>query len=96
MSLGPVSRRATALAVAALVISLTLAVPSRAATAPGQPFSYLRNYTDQLGYPGFDDGTAVTAQSDLYTGFAELSLRVGRASLPCPRRERSTRAATRS
>jgi hypothetical protein len=91
VSLGPVSWRATAVAVPALVISLTLAAPSRAATAPGQPvqpFSYLRNYTDQLGYPGFDGGTAVTAQSDLYTGSAELSLGVGAARKPLP----STRA----
>jgi hypothetical protein len=89
VALGPISRLAAALATPALVISL--GAPSRAATTPGQPvqpYSYLRNHTDQLGYPGFDGGTAVTANSDLYTGSAELSLRVGRASLPVP----STRA----
>jgi hypothetical protein len=45
--------------------------------APPRPYSFLLNYTDQLGVPGFPGGTAVTPQSDLYTGFAELSLRVG-------------------
>ena len=53
---------------------------SAAAAPPSTPapaFSFLRNYTDQLGVPGFQGGTGVTPQSDLYTGFAELSLRVG-------------------
>ena len=45
--------------------------------APPRPYSFLLNYTDQLGVPGFAGGTGVTPQSDLYTGYDELSLRVG-------------------
>lgn len=60
-----------------MAAALALAVPAAAWGAPATPFSFLRDYTDQLGVPGFQGGTGVTAQSDLYTGYAELSLRAG-------------------
>lgn len=60
-----------------------LVAGSAQAAATAQPltrkpaFSFLRKYTDQLGVPGYEGGTGVTPDSDLYTGFAELSLRAG-------------------
>jgi len=63
------------LAVAAIAAA---ALPASASGAEvGPSYSFLRNYTDQLGVAGNPAGTAVTAQSDLYTGWAELSLRAG-------------------
>lgn len=79
-------RRSAALLVALAVTLLGAALPIAAAAAtkkapaiqaPPRPYSFLLNYTDQLGVPGFAGGTGVTPQSDLYTGYDELSLRVG-------------------
>ncbi len=81
-------RRSAALFLVATVTLLAAAVfpgAGAAATkkkeppivAPPRPYSFLLNYTDQLGVPGFAGGTGLTPQSDLYTGYDELSLRVG-------------------
>jgi hypothetical protein len=80
-------RRSVARFLVPAVTLLAAALPGAAAAAtkqkgpaiqtPPRPYSFLLNYTDQLGVPGFGGGTAVTPQSDLYTGYDELSLRVG-------------------
>jgi hypothetical protein len=82
----PVTLSIAALAAAAVPSSGGAAAKKKPAkfVAPPRPFSFLLNYTDQLGVPGFPGGTALTAQSDLYTGFAELSLRVGRGGRSFP------------
>jgi hypothetical protein len=85
-----------------LVIAVTLLAAARpgaaaaatkkkepAITAPPRPYSFLLNYTDQLGVPGFAGGTAVTHQSDLYTGYDELSLRVGTGERSFPSKGRT-------
>jgi hypothetical protein len=81
-------RSAARLFVLTVTVSAT-ALPgvAAAATKPGAPavqpppvpYSFLLNYTDQLGVPGFPGGTGVTSESDLFTGEAELSLRIGAA-----------------
>jgi hypothetical protein len=79
-------RRSAALFVVLAGTVLAAALPGAAAAAPKKgpaiqapprPYSFLLDYTDQLGVPGFAGGTGVTPQSDLYTGYDELSLRVG-------------------
>ncbi|MDQ6750963.1 MAG: hypothetical protein M3Z33_09465 [Actinomycetota bacterium] len=73
-SRAPTSRALRCLA-AAVVAAALPASASAADVGPG--YSFLRSYTDQLGVAGNPAGTSVTAQSDLYTGWAELSLRAG-------------------
>jgi hypothetical protein len=80
-------RSAALLFVGAVTALAAAAIPATGAAAPKtkeppiqappRPYSFLLNYTDQLGVPGFAGGTGVTPQSDLYTGYDELSLRVG-------------------
>jgi hypothetical protein len=64
-------RRLTAALLPALVLPLL--------TAPGAAaeFSFLRAATDQLAVPGFEAGTAVTPENDLFTGYTEIAVRVG-------------------
>ncbi|MDQ3870811.1 MAG: hypothetical protein M3301_04240, partial [Chloroflexota bacterium] len=70
-------RRIPALAAALLaaIPAAALSIPEGVADAAAP--SFLRNFTDQLGVAGNPAGTGVTAQSDLYTGWAEFSVRVG-------------------
>jgi len=87
-------RSAALLVVGAVTVLTAAAAPTAGAAAkkkkepafhpPPRPYSFLLNYTDQLGVPGFPGGTALTPQSDLYTGYAELSLRVGRGGRSFP------------
>lgn len=73
MLTGSVAPRRAVLLLATAAAVASCGVSAAAAATP----SFLRNYTDQLGVAGNPAGTSVTAQSDLYTGWAELSLRVG-------------------
>src|SRR5207249_1792197 len=52
---------------------------AKAPPAPVQPrtYSFLHGYTDQLAVPGYAVSTDVTPQFDLYTGWTELSARLG-------------------
>ena len=79
----------TALAAALPTGSAAAATKAPAFQAPPRPYSFLLNYTDQIGVPGFPGGTALTPQSDLYTGYAELSLRVGRGGRSFPSKGRA-------
>jgi hypothetical protein len=85
LAVGP----ATLLAVAAVLLAaLALALaaaPARGARpqplpAPAAPPSYLVTPTDQLGWPGQQEGTEVTPEGDLYTGWAELAFEIGDGS----------------
>jgi hypothetical protein len=68
---------AVACGVAVVMIGAGPVARAAARVSAKPAFSFLRKYTDQLGVPGYEAGTGVTPQSDLYTGFAEFSLRAG-------------------
>lgn len=71
--------RRRSLAACLLAVALGLSVPAgAAAVSPVAPtLSFLKTPTDQLGWPGYASGTEVTPSGDLYTGWAELTLRAG-------------------
>ena len=63
-------------------VALALVAPASAAalsplSAPSPPLSFLVSTTDQLGYPGQTEGTEVTPEGNLFTGWAELDFTVG-------------------
>jgi hypothetical protein len=60
-----------------LALALVAAAPTAALSQPSPPLSFLVSSTDQLGYPGQTEGTEVTPEGDLFTGWAELDFTVG-------------------
>ena len=87
-------RRFSAIAVVALGLGLAATAGAQVLNPakldkPGQPFTYFSRATDVLGFKDATEGTEVTPEGYLYTGFAEFMFFTGDPPVPVQQRIRT-------